>query len=323
MIGAGRARERDGEALHALLRYDSPESLCVRAVPYLQEGLARGEAVMAVVSAEVAQVLGSALGEDAAGVAWQAEDVSYGRLGVMFEGFRRFLGEQRAAGAAMRLLTQNDALSTEERMAAYLRFEAMANEVYRPYGHRWACLYDTRAHSTMLLRQASQVHPRLLEPGGREIPNADYLEPSAYLARSGPPPPPPPPAAVQLDLPVTGPDQVAVVRRLLRRWADLHGMGDHACDVVSAVSEAVTNGLQHGTPPVRVRAWTADRLARVQVHDRGLTPIPATAGYHRPARMLDRGDGLWVARQLADVVTTHTDRGGTTVTLDFPLTTRQ
>jgi anti-sigma regulatory factor (Ser/Thr protein kinase) len=196
----------------------------------------------------------------------------------------------------------------------------MANEVYRPYGYRWACLYDTRAHSTQTLRQVSQVHPRLLEPGGREIRNDDYLEPSAYLARSGPPPPP---AAVQLDLPVTDPDQLVMFRRLLRRWTDLHEMGDHAWDVVSAVSEAVTNGLQHGTPPVRVRAWTADRLARVQVHDRGLTPIPATAGYHRPAPELDRGHGLWFARQLADVVATHTDRGGTTVTLDFPLTTGQ
>jgi anti-sigma regulatory factor (Ser/Thr protein kinase) len=100
-------------------------------------------------------------------------------------------------------------------------------------------------------------------------------------------------------------------------------MGDHAWDVVSAVSEAVTNGLQHGRPPVRVRAWTADRLARVHVHDRGLIPIPATAGYHRPPPEHDRGHGLWIARQLADIVTTHTDRGGTTVTLDFPLTTRR
>ena len=266
---------------------------------------------MAVVSAEAEQVLSSALGDDAAGVGWQAEDVSYGRLGVMFEGFRRFLGEQRAAGAAMRLLTQNDALGSEERMAAYLRFEAMANEVYRPYGYRWACLYDTRAHSPQTLRQVSQVHPRLLEPGGREIPNDDYLEPSAYLARSGPPPPSPSPAAVQLDLPVTGPGQ------LVRGSAALGSVGRPARDgrsrlltVASAVSEAVTNGLQHGTPPVRVRAWTADRLARVQVHDRGLTPIPATAGYHRPPPEHDRGHGLWFARQLADVVTTHTDRGG-------------
>src|SRR5215217_3446234 len=135
MIGTDPGVERDGEALHALLRYDSPESLCARAVPYVREGLVGGEAVMAVVSAGVEQVLGAALGEDAAGVGWQAEDVSYGRLGVMFEGFRRFLGEQRAAGVPLRLLAENDTFGTEERMAGYLRFEAMANEVYRPFGY--------------------------------------------------------------------------------------------------------------------------------------------------------------------------------------------
>jgi hypothetical protein len=33
MICAGGAVQRDGEARHALLCYDSPESLCARAVP--------------------------------------------------------------------------------------------------------------------------------------------------------------------------------------------------------------------------------------------------------------------------------------------------
>jgi len=70
-----------------------------------------------------------------------------------------------------------------------------------------------------------------------------------------------------------------------------------------------------------VRAWTTDQRARVQVHDR-LTPIPATAGYHRPPHKANRGYGLWIARQLADVVTTHTDRDRTTITLDFPLAPR-
>ena len=34
-----------------------------------------------------------------------------------------------------------------DRMAAYLRIEAMANEVLGAFGYPWACLYDTRAHS--------------------------------------------------------------------------------------------------------------------------------------------------------------------------------
>jgi anti-sigma regulatory factor (Ser/Thr protein kinase) len=316
---ADRAVRGGGDARHALLQFDSAESLCARALPYAREGMERGETVMAVVSPGVARVLRAALGEDAAWVRWQADDVSYGRLGAMFEGFRRFLAEQRAAGAAMRLLAENDTVGGPERTAAYLRFEAMANEVYRPYGYSWACLYDTRAHSAETLRHVRQVHPRLLEAGGREVPNGDYLAPSTYLAHSAPPPEPP--AVVQLDVSLAGRAELVVFRRLLRRWAELQGMGgEDTDDVVIAVNEAVVNALRHGAPPVRVRAWTDGGRARVHVHDCGLAPIPATAGYQRPNAESDRGYGLWVVRQLADVVTTSTDRGGTTITLDFPLT---
>jgi anti-sigma regulatory factor (Ser/Thr protein kinase) len=323
MTWAGRAAGGDGgEALHALVLYDSEESLCARAVPYLRGGLDRGEAVLAVVSAGVQQILRSALGYDATRVRWQADDVSYRRLGAMFEGFRRFLADQRAAGVGMRLLAQNDTIGAPERMAAYVRFEAMANEVYRPYGYRWACLYDTRDYSAQTLRQVRQVHPQLLQPGGRARSNGQYLEPSRYVTQAEPLPRPP--AAVQLDFEVTDPGELPWGRRLLRGWAEIRGMGrEDADDVVIAIGEAVTNAVEHGTPPVRVRAWTADGLARVRVHDQGTTPIPATAGYRRPTHEFDRGYGLWVARQLADVVTTYSDRAGTTIALDFPLAPRR
>ena len=94
-----RTVEGGGQARHALLAYDCDDSLRAGAVPYLRAGLVGGETVIAVVSAEVQQVLGAALGEDAARVHWQAGEVSYARLGVMFEGFRSFFAEQRAAVA--------------------------------------------------------------------------------------------------------------------------------------------------------------------------------------------------------------------------------
>jgi anti-sigma regulatory factor (Ser/Thr protein kinase) len=126
-----------------------------------------------------------------------------------------------------------------------------------------------------------------------------------------------------LDLTVTGPAELVDARRRLRHWATHHTRCRRDVDdVLVAGGEAVTNALQHGVPPVRIRAWTADDLARVHVHDHGSTPIPVTAGYHRPPPALDRGYGLWIARQLADVVTTHTDHTGTTTVLDFPLAGR-
>jgi anti-sigma regulatory factor (Ser/Thr protein kinase) len=94
---------------------------------------------------------------------------------------------------------------------------------------------------------------------------------------------------------------------------------DDTDSVMIAVGEVVTNALQHGVPPVRLRAWTTEHAARVNVCDRGRGPIPDTAGYRPPGPGSERGVGLWLTRQLTDVLTTRSDAAGTTVELRFPI----
>jgi len=321
MTATSRPTTREDDAPHAVALYDSEESLRARVVPYLREGLDRGETVVAVVSDAAEQILRSALGGDADRVQWRAGEVSYHRLGAMFEGLRQFLADQRAAGAQVRLLTQNDVGGGPDRVGAYLRNEAMTNEVYRPYGYPWACLYDRRAHTEETLRQVRQVHPRLLEPGGAAIPSTTYVTPADFVARGAPPAPVPP--VVELDVELTGVGELVRLRRLLGRWAGGHGDGgDDADDVMIAVGEAVTNALQHGAPPVRVQAFPDGGVARVRVHNPGSAAVFATAGYHRPNTASGGGIGLWLARQLADVVTIYVGTAGTTVELSFPMTGR-
>jgi hypothetical protein len=60
--------------------------------------------------------------------------------------------------------------------------------------------------------------------------------------------------------------------------------------------------------------------ARVRIDAASAAPIPATTGYHRPRTANDHDAGLWVARQLADILTIDTDQAGTTVELHFRLT---
>src|SRR4051812_14421174 len=157
----------------------------------------------------------------------------------------------------------------------------MTNEVYRPYGCPWACLYDRRARTEETLRQVRQVHPRLLEPGGAAIPSTTYVTPADFVARGAPPTPVPP--VVELDVKLTGAGELVRLRRLLGRWAGGHGAdGDDPDDVMIAVGEAVTNALQHGAPPVRVQAFPGGGVARVRVHNPGFAAVFATAGYHRP-----------------------------------------
>ena len=55
----------------------------------------------------------------------------------------------------------------------------------------------------------------------------------------------------------------------------------------------------------------------VDVEDRGGRPIPDESGYRPPVTHADSA-GLWVARQLADVLLTDTSVGRTAVRLYFP-----
>ena len=115
----------------------------------------------------------------------------------------------------MRLLTENDVGGGPDRVGAYLRNEAMTNEVYRPYGCPWACLYDRRAHTEETLRQVRQVHPRLLEHGGAAIPSTTYVTPADFVAGGAPPAPVPP--VVELDVELTGAGELVRLRRLCGR----------------------------------------------------------------------------------------------------------
>jgi anti-sigma regulatory factor (Ser/Thr protein kinase) len=90
-------------------------------------------------------------------------------------------------------------------------------------------------------------------------------------------------------------------------------------DIVLTVAEIAANGLAHGGAPVRVRVWRQGGGLSVQVDDSGGIPLPADAGYHRPtAGQTPGGRGLWLARQLADVVSTRSRPGNTSVRLYFP-----
>jgi anti-sigma regulatory factor (Ser/Thr protein kinase) len=88
-------------------------------------------------------------------------------------------------------------------------------------------------------------------------------------------------------------------------------------DIVIAVDEIATNALEHGKPPACVRGWTTSDALFVQVDDQGRACIPATTGYQRPSTDARRGRGIWIARHLADVMTTYPGPTGTTVALRF------
>lgn len=112
------------------------------------------------------------------------------------------------------------------------------------------------------------------------------------------------------------PAEIARVRQAVREIAERHGFGERAGDLVLALDEIVANAQEHGRAPVAVRAWTDGRLV-IEVTDVGngfdRGEVWST---HPPTPFGPRGRGLWIARQLADLVNVTVDADGTRVRLE-------
>ena len=314
--------DRSGKAAqHAVAIYGSDDDLRAGALPYVRAGLDAGETVVLVVTPRSGEVLRRGLGPDAASVRWSIPGMDYGHLGRASGALGRFLAEQRAASAPVRLVTEHGAegLSDGIRTAAYLRADAVANDIYGPYGYRWVCLYDRRRFPPEVLTDAAGVHPWLVGPDGRLTENAGYVRPLDYLA-THPGPVSAVPPAVPFDVRLRKLDDLAMARQQVAETAHTLGLGVAGCrDVKVAAGEVIANAFRHGELPCRIRVWRDACAVVVRVDDLGSGRGLATAGFWPPDLATGSGAGLWLARQFADVLNIQAGPGQTSVEMRFPL----
>ncbi|TQS42137.1 sensor histidine kinase [Cryptosporangium phraense] len=306
---------------HAALIIDDDETVETLLAPVLRRHAAARDNVLVVVNPDTERTLRAVLGPVASAIEWGEPGAFYQRLGFAFSGFRRYLQEQYAAGRTVHIIAEPDVAtdldSPVDRVAAYLSYEAMCNDAYAPYGCPVTCLWDSRRHPTLVIENVRAIHDHELTrhgrlPNQRFVPTAEYLGGRAYVTM------PPIPPTTDQDLVVNTLDDLPACRFAIGSWAVAQGFAGLAAEqITSATNEIVTNGLCHGAAPVRVRAWHHDKMLVVQADDAGGRPIPADAGYRPPIRPGD-GLGLWVARQFADVLLTHTLGNRTSVRLYFP-----
>ena len=116
-----------------------------------------------------------------------------------------------------------------------------------------------------------------------------------------------------------GPDpaEIAEVRVAMRAIAERNGFSDRAGDLVLALDEVIANAQEHGTPPILVDAWVDGRVV-VEVSDSGSGFEPGRVwATHPPAPLGTRGRGLWITRQLTDLVQILCGEGGTKVRIEL------
>ncbi|MBL8925790.1 MAG: ATP-binding protein [Pseudonocardia sp.] len=107
--------------------------------------------------------------------------------------------------------------------------------------------------------------------------------------------------------------QLVDVRDAVARAARAAGCDqDRVADLVLAVNEVATNAVEHGSGDAHLALWTGTRELLCEVHDDGrlVDPLP---GLRAPHPSVPRGRGLWIARQLCDLLHVWADDAGTHV----------
>jgi serine/threonine-protein kinase RsbW len=110
------------------------------------------------------------------------------------------------------------------------------------------------------------------------------------------------------------PEQLALIRREVRRWLTPLDMDDdEVADLVLAVDEAATNAIEHAYRHgehgnVELLLWTEPNLLCIEVVDQGTWKPPS-------ATTTTRGRGIQAMHSVTDSVMIHHDQRGTRVLL--------
>lgn len=260
---------------HQALRYHGTDGLLAGVLPFLQEGLRRGEPVRVAARPQTLDVLRSSLGPDT-----PVELVEIDRNPARIIPFwREFVeahnGPVRGVGEPI-YLGRGQAELVECQLHESLLNLAFVEDF------ALMCPYDASELEESVLHEACRSHPIVDgEPSPHFRPEPLPLAPL--------PPPPSGSKVLGFDL-----ESLAEVRQLVR---DAGGEPDF----VLAVDEIAINSVQHGGGRGIVRLWSEDDALVCDVRDQGLIRDPL-AGRMRPDVDAFGGRGLWIANQVCELV---------------------
>lgn len=301
---------------HEALPYASDEDLLAVVVPFLRGGATAGEPTVVALGEQHAALVRAALAPEVADhVVFHPGGDMYARPASAIRSYRQLLAGYAAAGAPqIRIIGELPPAELGATWDWWARYESAINDAYDEFPLWSMCAYDTRTTPAHVLADVARTHPRTARPGDHHDPNVHYVEPRQFLrmgTSSVPDPLQHTAPAVDLKDP-TAAETRAAISRLNETATGAILTEEKLGDLQLAVTEAVANGLVHGTPPVLVRCWANASRVVVTVTDRGHGPSDPFAGLQAAAHAPNGGFGLWLTHQLCDHVTmTHADDGFT------------
>lgn len=296
---------------HAAAFFDDQADFVRQAVPVVQAALARGEPVAAALHPATEGALADALGapdglvllNDTAGTHDSSAQTLAARRARELRGIA---GDYGTATVLSEHTTRLDGFDG----SFWTELDAALNIACADIPVSLTCFYPEMALHRGIIRGARRNHPLLLVRGELRQ-NLDHRSPAEVLTEFPPAGPP-----------ILGPPdlrlrfrawQLHEVRSTLERilLADGYGRG-RAEDVVLAINEIATNAVEHGTLEAELLVWIDSEGLTCEIHDHGRL-AERLPGLRTPLPGERRGRGLWVARQLCDLLQVWTDQGGTHV----------
>jgi CheY-like chemotaxis protein len=178
---------------HEALVYSSTEELAAGTLPFVRQGLTRGDHLLVVLRDGGRALLRRALGGDAARIEFADAVAWYRNPERAFQQYSRYVEDHLEHGAprvrvvAEVIWPQSSATAD---VAAWKRYEAGISVAMASVPVSFICAYNTRELPVGIVRDAHRTHPVLRTADGAR-PSAHYSQPGAFvrdLDRDVPPP---------------------------------------------------------------------------------------------------------------------------------------
>ncbi len=312
-----RGSRSTDDLVHQAFPYRDGEEFLGTAVPFLEHGVHAGEVVVCVTGPDSVERLRERL----PGVV--ADEVHFAVARNWYSGpapalarASNLIEEHAGQGRPVRLLGETLAHGGADEVQRWLRYEVLINAALAGHPAWVLCPYDRSLLAEASLASVLLCHPQVTG-GGRSWPSPDYRPPEAQYQDWIAPPLPEPPGSMDVEV-VTAPGLVAARRQVTARARALGLGADVVDDFVYAVSEVLSNAIEHAGGIATLRQWVEQRHLVCEVIDYGHGIPDQLPGYLPPSLVAGRGRGLWIARQMCEDVAIRTGPNGTTVRLRSP-----
>jgi anti-sigma regulatory factor (Ser/Thr protein kinase) len=283
--------------------YDSDESFLDLAVPRVRAAITEGRRVLVITCARKLDLLADVLGHDSGLIDSRVSTAWYGHPYRTLAAYHEYtrgrrtlvIGEPIWEGRSRREITE------------MIRYESVVNAALGAASAIMLCLYDLRKVPPAVLEYNAVNHPLLLGAEG-EAASTSYVPPhQLVLTDDRAPLPEPAPGAVTIRFTAR---ELRRLRQSVGDYARAAGM-DHnlITSLVISVSEIAANSVEHGAGHGTITMWEGDGELICEVADPGGALDDPLPGYIPPEPESPRGYGLWISRQLCDLVELRAEGG--------------